>query len=250
LKTTVQKEDRDPWPLLAVGWHDCKLKTFIASRGHTQRGSDSIRLRHAKVDVERVQFTERRVKSVKRPNVVELLCKYFSAVDIHDHLIQGSLNMEESWETKTWWHRIFATMLGVIFADCYFAFKFHSGLCNLNSLSFTDFLCKLAHSLIFNCDINTRVPINVPNEPMEGNVGFGHCRLINLYLLPQYQKLRGTTNRARLHCKFKNCPTKQLVNYFCVACSFIVGDEIVPFAICNDCFSLHSVHITSVVDRC
>ena len=52
---------------------------------------------------------------------------YFSKVDIHDHLRQGSLNFEEGWSTHTWWHRTFATILGIIITDALLAMKYEWG---------------------------------------------------------------------------------------------------------------------------
>ena len=58
--------------------------------------------------------------------------------------------MEESWKTMTWWHRIVATILGVIFTDCYLAYKFNELRYNRPVLAYDDFLGKLAFQLIFN----------------------------------------------------------------------------------------------------
>jgi len=63
---------------------------------------------------------------IPRPNVVE---KYFSnanAIDVHDHYRQGGLALERSWRTHTWWHRVFATLLGMCETDAYLAF-YHFG---------------------------------------------------------------------------------------------------------------------------
>lgn len=53
-------------------------------------------------------------KQIKRPYLVEMFFKYFSVIDLHDHLRQGSLGLEKAWKTKTWWPGIFATIFGVV----------------------------------------------------------------------------------------------------------------------------------------
>jgi hypothetical protein len=88
---------------------------------------------------------------------VKLLYDFFSVVDVHDHYRQGTLNIEEYWKTTTWWHRILATLLGMIFTDAYLAYSMdykaaHSGNVSMlkKMLCFEDFLGRLAHQMIFN----------------------------------------------------------------------------------------------------
>jgi hypothetical protein len=58
--------------------------------------------------------------------------------------------MEEAWKTNTWWHRIVATIFGIVFTDCYLAYKYNELSFNRNVLSFDEFLGKLSYELIFN----------------------------------------------------------------------------------------------------
>ena len=55
---------------------------------------------------------------------IEQFYRHFGAVDQHDHLRQGSLEVEHLWCTKTWWHRLFGSILGMIVTDAYLAYKF------------------------------------------------------------------------------------------------------------------------------
>ena len=52
-------------------------------------------------------------KKVKRPAVVEQYFDGANAIDIHNHLRQGGLELERHWQTQTWWHRNFATIIGI-----------------------------------------------------------------------------------------------------------------------------------------
>ena len=87
---------------------------------------------------------------MKRPSLVQWFFDIFGRVDQHDHYRQGSLRMEEVWKTQIWWHRLVATILGIIFTDCYLAYKYNELKYNRNVQSYDEFLGKLAYSLIFN----------------------------------------------------------------------------------------------------
>jgi hypothetical protein len=58
--------------------------------------------------------------------------------------------MEEVWKTQIWWHRIIATILGIIFTDCYLAYKYNEIKYYRDVLSYDEFLGKLAYGMIFN----------------------------------------------------------------------------------------------------
>lgn len=58
--------------------------------------------------------------------------------------------MEEVWKTQTWWHRILATILGIIFTDCYLAYKHNELKYHRDVLTYDTFLGQLAYVMIFN----------------------------------------------------------------------------------------------------
>ena len=60
------------------------------------------------------------------------------------------MRLEEVWKTLTWWHRIVATILGIIFTDCYLAYRNNELKYQRDVLEFDEFLGRLAHQLIFN----------------------------------------------------------------------------------------------------
>jgi hypothetical protein len=100
---------------------------------------------------------------VQRPVLVEKFFNIFGRVDQHNHYRQGSLRMEEAWKTLTWWHRLVATILGIIFTDCYLAYKHNELKYHRNVLTYDEFLGKLAYSLIFNTYYDEQ------RGPAEGN---------------------------------------------------------------------------------
>jgi len=72
-------------------------------------------MRHRRViDIDGVQSTLCYALEIKRPHMFEAFYEYFGAIDVHDHLRQGSLAMEKEWLTHKWWHRILATIFGMV----------------------------------------------------------------------------------------------------------------------------------------
>jgi hypothetical protein len=149
--------------LIAVGWHDIKLKTIISTCGTTVRGTDAVKTRHKKVYengegiiiiniivINIIERTVRYERLVPRPSLIEMFFNIFGKIDQHDHFRQGSLRMEEAWKTLTWWHRIVATILGIIFTDCYLAYKHNELKYHRPVLAYDEFLGNLAYQLIFN----------------------------------------------------------------------------------------------------
>jgi hypothetical protein len=109
-------------PLLFLGWKDKTSKSFVTTIGNSSLGNPHVRWYNKLIDGGEQEVEVR----IPRPAVVE---KYFSnanAIDVHDHYRQGGLALERSWRTHTWWHRVFATLLGMCETDAYLAF-YHFG---------------------------------------------------------------------------------------------------------------------------
>jgi hypothetical protein len=203
-------------PMYAVGWHDAKCKTIISNCGVTIKGNDSTRERHEIVSVAGLATTQIIKKVVMQPQMIENFFEYFSCIDIHDHLRQGSLRLEESWKTKTWWHRIFSTILGIIVTDCFYAHKYTNT--HREVLTYTEFVDTLAYQLIFNDYFQRTRQRNHANDESnvdgENNV-YAH-QLGNLIDLPMYERIRGDPHkRARRRCKV--CGEK--TSFYCMQCS-------------------------------
>lgn len=140
--------------IYGLGWMSKKdiCKTFIASYSNTAPGQPIIvpRFHVEIVDNKVIRTTVQ--KSTDRPVVLNELFRNFGKIDLHDRYRQGKLKMEVEWETRIWWHRVFATILGMIFTDCYLAYCYEYDKYNITNespKSFVTFLNELAHSLIF-----------------------------------------------------------------------------------------------------
>ncbi|EEY68347.1 uncharacterized protein PITG_04789 [Phytophthora infestans T30-4] len=105
----LQSKTSKGQPMYALCWADRKPKCIISNRGTSLPGTDSY---------------ERRIE---RPQMGELLFSKISAIDVHNHLRQGCLEMERPWLIKQWHHRCL-----------------DSTIANFNS-----FISQLAHQLIF-----------------------------------------------------------------------------------------------------
>lgn len=91
-----------------------------------------------------------------RPQVVSDLFEHFSVIDYHDRLIaSGVLAVGDcvGYHHK-WWHRLFATLLGMIVTDAYLAFRLDHKRDNHgnmdNCIPFFTFVERLAKQLIEN----------------------------------------------------------------------------------------------------
>ena len=79
-------------------------------------------------------------------------------IDIHDHYRQGIIAFHLHWQTRTWWHRLFSSIYGIIITDAYFLYKleFKQAFNGLNVddhpnlIKIKDFCLNLSKMMIFN----------------------------------------------------------------------------------------------------
>ena len=237
-----------PYPITALCWHDIKPKMLVSNVGTTIRHpADYERPRTRRVVVNGIPTTERYSKKVQRPRLIEMFYRHFGAIDRHDAHRQGQLNLEDAWLTKTWWHRLFATIVGIIFTDSFFAYRWHENLRhNASPLSYIAFLDALAMSLIFNEWVIDRAARNVRMRPDEPEHGTPAHTLAFLRDLRYYRHLKSDQfkeRRARLRCRICHEQT----SYYCVTCSKNRNDEMSTRGIypccgqTKDCFMQHII---------
>jgi len=166
LLTSTVRVDGVNKRLTAVCWKDKLPKMLIGTRGATIPGTP----------IKRVRFTVRRYRqsrklvkqkhdlTIHRPKMVEQYFTNFSAIDIHDHLRQGSLCIEESWKTKIWWHRIFASVLAMIFVDSYRMYQFSYKSCHEQDLTGSFPFRKFLHRLVYELCKNESAPVKTRAE--------------------------------------------------------------------------------------
>jgi len=135
--------------MFATAWMDKRTKYVLSNRSTGNRAAtDSVRSRHKIGIVDGARTTVKYEKTVQRPEVVQDLYKCFSRIDVHDHFRQGSLNFEEGWKTKCWWHRLFSSMLGMTVVDAFLAQRYDNP--GSTTDCFSVFCGRLCHQLIHN----------------------------------------------------------------------------------------------------
>ena len=136
--------------MFALAWKDKKVKTIISNVGTTNPGNPCKRKRYMRVEKDGVYETTEYYKEISRPAMIELFFSCFGVIDVHDHYRQGSLAFERDWYTHSWWHRIFATLLGMCIVDAYLAYKFEGEDARDSILDFKGFIGRVAYQLIHN----------------------------------------------------------------------------------------------------
>ena len=173
-------------PMLALGWHHRTLKKFLATCGTTVEGHPHKKKRY-RVS-EDGKSSEAFLKTGRRPKLVEEYFNSASKIDIHNHLRQGSLALEEAWGTKKWHHRVFSTMLRRVEVDTFLVYRaLHADGHSINHREFTE---KLALALIHN---NFGVSISPVAAQSKGNKDLPHSthHFMPLITLEQYQSKQG-----------------------------------------------------------
>ena len=250
---TTYKVGQITHKIVAVGWMTKLVKSIITTVGNCLPGNDQVIKRSRLVEVNGMFQTQESEKRTARCNLIERLFDGFSKIDIHDHYRQGILAIEESWKTHCWWHRFFATILGIIFTDVFFMYRADYLDANFNSekdmLGFEEFLGILAYQMIHN-DVDNetaaRQHYTRQRTSTESGTSFESVPEINhdLRCVSEYPKYKaakadyknkpenkGSSYRARIKCRI----CKQVTSYYCNDCS--VGDKL--YGVCNDRNSSH-----------
>jgi hypothetical protein len=148
-------ENAPEYDMFAIGWMDKKVITCLFNVGTTAVVEDLKRMRSKRQLLEDGSGYEtvKYFKVVPIVDVMARLFKYFPKVDIHDHYRQGSLSFHTYWPTKTWWHRLYSNILGIIIVDAYFMYR-HDQLRydrdEARLLTFSSFIDVLAYELLTN----------------------------------------------------------------------------------------------------
>jgi hypothetical protein len=226
----MKAKDADGTTFFACGWSDRTVKTFISTCSTTL----AAKVPALKPRYQLVHGQPTRVyKEVPRPAVAEDYFDAANGIDVHNHYRQGSLGLEMSWRTHTWWHRTFATLLGMTATDAYLAYKyFHP---DPDKMAFSVFIRELCEQLVHNRSStspanNTRTCLKGKNNVL---ISLGDIRsLSEVMTKPNKDGRRHRVRQRRccicgLHC-----------SHYCVKCSsgtsttnvcHPIGDKVVCF---------------------
>lgn len=243
------------YPMTAIAWQDKKCKTIICNTGATTRATqDSVRRRYKTVvgkhGLLETQIIER---PIKWPHAMQEFIRLFPAIETHNRCRQDSLAFERTWRPKTWWHRMFATLLGVVCTNSYFTYRFEYKAYkhHTNGMDeFSNFLGKLAMQLIDqnrpatprrSSDSNASMgssPMSTPvsdiTEPPTTNRGCFHI-IKPLSTLPYYEEMT-SNRRAKRRCQVRVGPIPRkkcgkACSFYCVKCSNVDDGQI--FCLCG-----------------
>jgi hypothetical protein len=220
----------------ALGYRDRKLKTLITNKGTTLEGAPLVVKRTRVILLDGRPTNEDYNRSTPRPQMMDKFFTWFSKIDVHDHRRQGVLKIEQFWKTKTWWHRLFGSLLGVCVIDAYLAYMLEFAAFGHNVAAglepFNDWTSRLAYALIFNEFRAQRPTLRERRQAVEEDIeGEGeedeeHHILAPLSSHTKYLGVKG----ARLKCKHCSVNTIQ----YCVKCSHQNPDgTYFVYACCN-----------------
>ena len=136
---------------------DRKSKFLLSNKGTTLPGTPlRVERCHIADDDDGRPATQWYIKETPRPNMMQLYFDHFNCIDVHDHRRQGVFQIEKYWLTKTWWHRIFATVgIGMCMVDAYLAYRMEFMNVQPDNAvddmdDFMTFAGKVIYALIFN----------------------------------------------------------------------------------------------------
>ena len=235
--TTVAVINTVAHTIMAVGWKCKMVKCFISSVGNCLNAVPQILNRTRVVLSNDGHYvTENYDKTTTRVQVVYWLFKYFSVIDIHDHFRQGILKIEEHWRTITWWHRIFATIMGIIYTNAYFYYREDYKKMHGNDLSkmftYEQFLGKLAFEMVQNDFDDQTITISSLRkrnyDELNDNDNVEHVIKPNL-MHPLWQTRKASTNNKAYRSVGYCSVCHQKCGFYCATCS----DDCSCVSVCN-----------------
>jgi len=241
--------------LLATDWMTKVGKRIIStcSNGRTSQYEHIVE-RSRVIEVEGTLQAESYSKHTQQSEVVEELFRCFSVIDVHDHYRQGTLALERHWKTHNWWHRLFCTVAGVVYTDCFFAYRhdFLSSGADTNAMmEYEEFLGTLASSMIFNeldmfhKDYLLR-NIKRKHEDRSEMLLEEEHPLKSLSDTPYYQSKKASSPNHQFDCRRKCKVCHEKTSFYCVTCT--VAENFFP--ICgntrgkkSECYITHRLQI-------
>lgn len=134
--------------MLACGWKDLRVMTYVTTHTTCEDGMQTSR-QYTCMPEAGSPLPHKVEVHLSRPELVQHYHDFCSAVDIHNHLRQGGLQLERVLHTHTWWVRSFSTLLGMIEVDAYLAYRYQmSSLPSIALIDHTTFTRHLAIQLV------------------------------------------------------------------------------------------------------
>lgn len=210
--------DQKRWSFAALRWVGRKNSHYIttlgpaalprAVRAHAEEGEEKEADDHGLIQR-------------PAPSAIQFYYRSANAVDVHNHLRQGSLGMERGLHTHSAGFRMLSTVLGIIITDAFRAYE-HLTPAGHECVGFKDFYASLSRDLI-----NLRLPTGVllrsqakaAARPQFSLHQFPICHgahsMVRIQDLFPGQASRGQGRARRLRCRACHRPTI----FCCRSCS-------------------------------
>lgn len=220
-------------PLVACGWYDRKLLTFLGSCGTTIAGNPRTSV-YWKNDKRR---SEEFARKIPRPVLVEVYGTHANIVDIHNQFRQGNIEVERRFKTKRWEVRVFSTLFSICITDAYLAHKFWGS----RLLTLQQFKIKLLNSLL---DLSNNVNTDSHNTVDTPTCQDGH-KIHTHGKLKDLQCFAHLKNKQK-RCKVRGFNCQKKAAFYCRVCTPVLSDYMtnetkrdIAFSICTNCISAH-----------
>jgi hypothetical protein len=203
--------------LLAVGWGDKNVKSFIATCGTTVAGAPHDKKRWRNLNN---GTTEYFTFPVPRPKVCGDYYNGAQIIDVHNHERQDFVGLEMR-ATNSWSYRFFQTFIGIIEVDAHKAYKYFDMDGPDTDTGF--FLRSVAVGLLDNKRGDATEPLRARQADVEPDAASTQQHVLgSLAQTPYYQRKKrdaeerdAKPGQASMRCRL--CRTR--TSYYCKTCS-------------------------------
>jgi hypothetical protein len=222
LKSTVNDIN-----LIATGWatrgfprrppKKSKVHTLISSCGSTKAGPLLQKRRTRVVDGVMVTSNFERAQ----PQVLQEYFEVAKAVDVHNHYRQSGLALERNVQTKSWFFRLFCTILGIIEVDAYFAYLYDRADSPEDVMDHLEFTKQLAKLLFDNPYKRDHIQRRKRNREEDGDIDAVQAPhvLLPLSRTKYFEALRARQPNEKNNCNRRCQKCGKKASYYCQQCS-------------------------------
>lgn len=201
----------------ATGWGDMTRKNLVHTDGVSSEGDPHFKRRWR--ECEDRDGTELELRPTKRPKVVGEYFEAAKVIDVHNHMRQGGLALEQSWGTQNWEHRLASTLFGMLETDAYCAMKhFHPDSHDIDHADFTEELAlQLLTNTIDEDAMATRgTQPEIPNDDDENQM---EHEIVQISSNRNYTKGTQTENgkQKKAHLRCVHC--HEQASWYCITCT-------------------------------
>ncbi len=210
--------------LIALGWNNSRIYTFISTMGTTLPAEPAKVHRHD-------PFHNITTIPISRPKIIEIYQEAAGVIDQHNKIRQRNLGLEKRWVTMRWDFRIITSIFGIVEVDSYLIAKH---VITGFSMSNPDFVNVLSMQLIQ----MGQATIGPPSRAIANFTGTH--RLVS-YGRYAYQNKEGELREGARQQNCKWCAWKSLrsmvkTSFYCEECDLALCH---PTFTTRNCFQNH-----------